>query len=532
VSHEEDLASARAVADAVMYEGYLLYPYRASAAKNRIRWQFGVLGPQGAADAGVGEEPDLSAQILVRTRAGSTVTVRLRFLQLSSRVVESFDPSTGFVNVDELWVGDQQWLAWDEAIEHELVVATAVVDGATAVDASIPISVDGATGEVTELRDPDGRLAGRASRSRRPLSAMVHLTARPLADVPGVSRLSLHVQNLATLADPGQHPDGEALGRSLLGAHLLLSCESGELISLEDPPAELKAAAESCRQHRCWPVLAGPQTSTEIMLVSPIILQDHPQLAEESAGELFDSTEIDEILTLRILTMTEDEKAEARATDPRAAQIIDRSESLSEAELSRMHGALRNPHALESPTLTAEGWVTPGVAAKAAGLVTAQEGIRTVPGPDTIADAKPAASGPETLSEGGPEVPWWDPERDASVDPGTDTVMVCGQPVGRGSVVSLHPNRRADAQDLFFTDQLARVTGVHLDVDGGTHVAVVLIDDPAADVHEWYGRYLYFAPDEIEPADPIDLMDPTEPTGTRVQQTPAVPGEMVQRKES
>jgi hypothetical protein len=232
-------------------------------------------------------------------------------------------------------------------------------------------------------------------------------------------------------------------------------------------------------------VLAGRQGGAEVLLVSPIILQDHPQVAEESAGGLFDSTEIDEILTLRILTMTEDEKAEARATDPRAAQIIDRSENLSDAELSRMHGVLRNPHALDSTIPAGAGMNTPG-----------------------------------TLSEGRSEVPWWDPERDASVDPGTDTVMVCGQPVARGSIVILHPSRRADAQDIFFAGQLARVTGVHLDVDGGIHVGVVLIDDPAADVHEWYGRFLYFAPEEIEPVDPAE------------EQTPTVHREKVQRKES
>ena len=69
----------------------------------------------------------------------------------------------------------------------------------------------------------------------------------------------------------------------------------------------------------------------------------------------------------------------------------------------------------------------------------------------------------------------------------------------KGSLVRLHPTRRADAQDLFFADQVARVTAVLSDVDGDTHVAVVLDDDPAADLHDWYGRYLYFAPDEIEP---------------------------------
>jgi len=78
-------------------------------------------------------------------------------------------------------------------------------------------------------------------------------------------------------------------------------------------------------------------------------------------------------------------------------------------------------------------------------------------------------------------------------------VQIDGVPVSRGSLVRVHPSRRADAQDLFFADQTARVSAVHSDVDGNIHVAVVLVDDPAAELHEWYGRYLYFAPEELEP---------------------------------
>jgi hypothetical protein len=103
-------------------------------------------------------------------------------------------------------------------------------------------------------------------------------------------------------------------------------------------------------------------------------------------------------------------------------------------------------------------------------------------------------------------VPWWDPETDASVQPDVDTVVVDGVPVSRGSMVRLRPSRRADAQDLFFAGQVARVSAVHSDVDGNVHVAVVLVDDPAAEMHEWYGRFLYFAPDEVEPL-------PDEPSG-------------------
>ena len=311
--------------------------------------------------------------------------------------------------------------------------------------------------DVAELRSGAGELVGRLVRRRWPLVASVHVAWAPVPGVEGVSRLEVGVENTGRPADPGDKV--EATRRSFLGAHLLLSCTGGAFVSMTDPPPGLAAAAAGCHQQRCWPVLAGPAGQDDVLLVSPIILEDHPTLAAQSPGSLFDSTEIDEILTLRILTMTEQEKAEARATDARAGEIIDRSERLSAQELAGLHGAMYAPSGAGS-----------------AG-----------PGP-VPADG-----------HGSADVPWWDPESDAAVDPATDAVVVAGTRVSRGSLVVLRPGRRADAQDLFLAGETARVTGVHTDVDGATHVGVVLVDDPAADLHEWYGRYLYFGPDELEP---------------------------------
>ncbi len=455
MSFETDLALARMVADAVLYEGYLLYPYRASAAKNQSRWQFGVLGPQGAAQAGVGEQPALVSECLVRHQRGATLTVRLRFLQLQARCLETGDDTGGFTAVPELIVDGQRLLSWDEAVEHELQVATVMLVGEGGASEH-PVAVDGGS-EVTELSPGDSGTPARLVRRRWPLVGRVRLSTVPTPGADGVSRLRVEVENLTE--SPGAVDKVEAVRRSFLGAHLLLSCQDGEFVSMTDPPAELREAAQACRQERSWPVLVGPPGHDGILLASPIILEDHPTLAGESPGGLFDSTEIDEILTLRILTMTEEEKAEARATDPRAADIIDRSEQLSTDEMSRLHGAMRDPH-----------------------------------GP-----AGGEAPDWPTLGESVQQDPWWDPGTDASVDPATDTVLVAGTSVGRGSLVVLRPSRRADAQDLFFAGQTARVTGVLFDVDGATHVSVVLVDDPAADLHDWYGRYLYFDPDELEP---------------------------------
>ncbi|MEO6503472.1 MAG: hypothetical protein ABIQ09_16370, partial [Jatrophihabitantaceae bacterium] len=258
-------------------------------------------------------------------------------------------------------------------------------------------------------------------------------------------RLTVRVEN--------SHPEqvegkDAAIRASLIGAHLVIQAHDADFVSLLEPPEEAAKAAERCCQRRCYPVLAGIQGSTDVLLGAPIILYDYPEIAAQSKGALFDSTEIDEILTLRVMTMTEHEKAEARATDPRARVIIDRCESTSPSDLQQLHGVLRD---LQPPIF------------------------------DTG------------------DVPWWDPAADASVRPEVDAVMIAGVRVSRGSVVQVHPSRRADAQDLFFAGQLARVSAVLSDVDGNCHVALVLLDDPASDLHEWYGRYFYFAPDELEP---------------------------------
>ena len=109
-------------------------------------------------------------------------------------------------------------------------------------------------------------------------------------------------------------------------------------MSLTDPPERLRDAAASCRNEGLWPVLVGEPGERGTVLASPIILEDHPRIAPESPGDLFDGGEIDQLLILNILQLTDEEKAEARATDPRVREILDRSEALSPQELMRLHG--------------------------------------------------------------------------------------------------------------------------------------------------------------------------------------------------
>jgi hypothetical protein len=74
------------------------------------------------------------------------------------------------------------------------------------------------------------------------------------------------------------------------------------------------------------------------MLCTPIILEDHPRIAPESPGDLFDGGEIDGLLTLSILALTDEEKAEIRAGDPRARAVLERTEALTDEQKLRLYG--------------------------------------------------------------------------------------------------------------------------------------------------------------------------------------------------
>nr|WP_090345102.1 hypothetical protein [Mycolicibacterium malmesburyense]CRL77150.1 hypothetical protein CPGR_04204 [Mycolicibacterium malmesburyense] len=433
-----DWDHARAVADAVLYEGYLLYPYRASSSKNQSRWQFGVLGPRGAAEAAIGEDASLSTQVLLAPHGIPMVTGVVRFLQLQHRGVERDAGDGRFEPVGELRSGPDCWVSWDEAVECEISIDPFPV-------MSLPRTLDISVPAAEESEPVAG---GRFVRTRRELSGRLDISAEKDGDL---LRLRFDVCNTA----PPAADKNEAIAASLIGTHLLLEAADGEFVSLLDPPDSAADAAARCRQHRCFPVLAGPAPHRDLVLASPIILYDHPEIAEQSKGALYDSTEIDEILTLRVMTMTDEEKAQARATDERAAAIIDRCDAMSPEAMLDLHGVLRDPHA----------------SSREPGLI-----------PEIPAGAE-----------------WWDPTADAAVRPDSDAVLVNDTRVARGSRVRLHPCRRADAQDLFYADKIARVTSVHEDVDGEHHIGVVIEDDPGAELHDWYGRYLYFAPDEIEP---------------------------------
>jgi hypothetical protein len=430
-----NLDSVRKIADAVLYEGYILYPYRASAQKNRSRWQFGVVMAPGYAAADPSETSFTRAECVLEHSGQPAVRVLLRFLQVQRRTGDG-DSSAAEI--------------WDEAVEREVEVAA---------DAAALFG-DGVTQEFTveggEDREED------VVRRREPLAGLVSIRA---AEVPGPWRavkLQVRVENRTDLGSVPQRRE-DALPTSLIAAHTIITVDGGKFLSMTDPPEWARPAVAECRNEGGWPVLADPDGL--VVLSSPIILYDHPELAEESAGELYDGTEIDEILTLRTLALSDDEKAEARATDPRAAALLDRVESMDPQVMARLHGTLRSPH--------------PAGPAGAAG---------------------PAAEPPVLTEAGETSVPWWDPDADASVSPDTDSVTIGGRPIARGSLVRLRPGaRRADAQDMFLVGRIAEVQAVLYDVEDSPYLAVSLAGVADEDLRIAHGRFLYFSTDEVEP---------------------------------
>jgi hypothetical protein len=324
----------RAIADAVLYEGYILWPYRRSALKNRQRWTFGGIYPRGHSEGREDDPWEMRTEVLLEGPADASVDVRVRFLQVVGRQAVH-DGADGPEQVDELTVDGERHLSWEEATEREVVVDDVALD-ALATPLNVPLDIP-ADAEEEELRDRDGTRVGAVVRSWRSLEGEMTLAAERLG--PTLTRLSVRVAN--TTPWPGGSRE-DALAQTLCSSHAVIHARGAELVSLTDPPPPLTEHAAACRNEGVWPVLVGEAGERHTILASPIILEDHPRIAPESPGDLFDGGEIDGLLTLSILSLTEEERAEMRDTDPRAREILERTEGLSEGELMRLHGAIRD----------------------------------------------------------------------------------------------------------------------------------------------------------------------------------------------
>jgi hypothetical protein len=170
----------------------------------------------------------------------------------------------------------------------------------------------------------------------------VKLLAEAIRDDVVKISLSLHNHSRSGRIFPDRDA---ALQQALIAAHAIVIANGSEFLSLLDPPEELRSVVAGCRQAGVFPVLAGNPGEKTAMFFSPIILYDYPQIAPESPGDFFDSSEIDELLTLRVLTLSEAEKNEMRHGSSRGRELLERTEATTPEEVLRMHGVFRERHA-------------------------------------------------------------------------------------------------------------------------------------------------------------------------------------------
>jgi hypothetical protein len=288
------MESLRAIANAVLYEGYMLYPYRPSALKNqRPGWSFGSLLPPAYVSVNPGESALMSAQVLASADDSAALEVEARLLQLRDDAAEG--------------------------TTERSVAAHTSLGAIIRQSRMIPFRFEG----------------------QSPIEGSLEIRAELINEK--LMRISLFLRN--TSRTPRQFSTrDEALQQALIAAHAVMIISNGEFVSLLNPLDSFRSAVADCHHTGVFPVLAGDPAERNAMLLSPIILYDYPQIAPESRGDFFDSAEIDEILTLRVLTLSEAEKQEIQRTNPRAREVLQRTESATPEDVLRLHGVFRDLH--------------------------------------------------------------------------------------------------------------------------------------------------------------------------------------------
>jgi hydrogenase maturation protease len=345
------LEQVKEIANAVLYEGYLLYPYRQSAIKNRTRWTFGVVYPREYSEANGGFDPwTMHTEFLVEGRAQDiSLDITVRFLHLLLRAVVG-SKSDEHNHLDE-HVGEWSLASrladepLQEGQEREVTALNLSLSELLVHPRRVPIEFPAAR----MVEHPANEPAIEIIREQQAISGAFIITAEQVDTNPGnglggrgkgVFKVSVEIENTNPGTNAVTSRRDAILFQSFVSTHTLLQVYHGSFISLLEPPEELQAVVKQCQNLRTWPVLVGNPGERDVMLSSPIILYDYPQIAPESPGALFDGTEIDEILSLRILTLTDEEKEQMRQ-DERTREILERTESLTPEQFMKLHGTIR-----------------------------------------------------------------------------------------------------------------------------------------------------------------------------------------------
>ena len=442
------------IASAVLYEGYILYPYRPSV-KNRQRWTFGGLVPRAYSEANSQSDPwTMQTECLVIGGNDTKIFVSVRFLQLVARLIGKYSspqkewPADGSIScpiVECLQAGDEVYYTWQEAVEQMIDLDESKLE-ALAEEPNRRNFVIESQRDRQPLNDAAGLFVGDLVRERRRIEGAIELSTREVS--AGVFRITVKIEN-QTHVDCGISAcRDEALMHGLVSTHSILSARDGEFVSMIDPPEEHRALVAACTNVGCWPVLVGEEGEKDTILSAPIILYDYPQIAPESPGELFDGTEIDEILTLRIMTLTDDEKAAMAAVDERAGPSWPAPSRLAKSSCSACTG--------HSAGFSPRGEIA-------------------------IMDS-------------------WDPSSEPTR---LQTIRVVGVDYTVGDRVRLWPLDNADIFDMALKGKTATIAAIEQDFEDRVYLAVTVDDDPGRDLGAQGkpGHRFFYRPEEVEPLD-------------------------------
>ncbi|MEI9999366.1 MAG: hypothetical protein WDO13_09460 [Verrucomicrobiota bacterium] len=453
------------VVNAVLYEGYILYPYRASAKKNRQRFTFGRVYPEDYAVAQLGAEPStMQTEVLVDgLPRAARLEIAVRFLHPMERDIGELsvpmrdlpapDNPDFFHLVPELVVDGVHHATWQEAVERSVALPAVTLEELLEQPRRVPF-IFSPTRTLEPIRDRQGWIAGVIVRRQETVRGEVELTAEPVD--AAVTKVGVRVLNQTPVPRGDFDDNEEVIMRTFASTHTILHVEEGAFLSLIDPPAAHAQAAALCRNLGAWPVLVGDDRVPErdTMIASPIILYDFPKIAPESPGDLFDAGEIDEILTLRIMTMTDEEKREMRNVDAQARRILERTEALPNEQLLKMHGVMRG----------------------------GGNGNGGEPRPPGAEDGQTHESFFNPTSR-------------------VESVSIQGIVHRQGDLVRVRPKGRADAMDIALAGRIAMIESIEQDAEDKTHLALVLEDDPGRDLGlaRMPGHRFFYGTDEVEP---------------------------------
>jgi hypothetical protein len=382
--------------DSLLYEGYALYPYTPEAAKNATPTPFGIAYPPTYAAGLASTFEHLELRCVLEGPREARISAEVRFLAAT---------------------GERH-----EAVAHRLELTDTTVG---TLEGSSTVS-GGSRSSEAEVRV---RVAG-------PLHVMLSLRANELD--AGIHELALRIENRTPCAQGLDRAN--ALAHSLLSTHPILRVSGGRFISPLERP---------CASVNTFPVLASD--ADDAVIGAAIVLPDHPEIAPESRGGLFDSTEIEEALLLHVKVLSPAEREEIERQDPLVREMVARAAAATPEEMLALHGR-----------------------------VTIRE---------------PASAGARSpLTETPPEEP---PDL---VDPqvGEGHADVDGVHFRRGGKVRIRPAPDADLHARMLDGRIATIERIMIDYDGKVHLGVTIDGDPGQELLRESGRLLFFFAPEVE----------------------------------